>query len=92
MRHYERWKVLGSTLLGAAVSLWLAVTWADDKIRKVERIPAIEEAVLQMKLAQEVNDRRMQRLEERQAKVEHKLDTTQGEILEKLDVLVERQR
>lgn len=88
--HYQRWKVPVSALLGAVGATWFAITWADDKIRKVEQVPVIAEAVLQLKKNQESIDRRLQAMEARQAGVEKKLDTTQKEIIDKLDLLVER--
>lgn len=90
LRLYEKWKVPSAALLGAVISIWGAVTWSDDKLRKIEQVPALEEAVLQLKVNQESTDRRLLRSEERQAKIENKLDNTQQEILEKLDVLVDQ--
>lgn len=90
LRLYEKYKVIASALMGALVSVWIAVTWADDKLRKVEQVPKLEEAVLQLKTNQESLERRLSRIEHQQKALDDKLETTQGQILEKLDVLVER--
>lgn len=87
---YSRWKVVISGLTGLIIGIWVVVPRADGVVKNADKVPAIEEAILQLKTNQETAERRFQRLEERQSKVEHKLDSAQQEILDKLDLLVER--
>ena len=88
----ERWKLLATVGLSIIGSIWLAVTWADDKIRKVEKVPVIEEAVLQLKLNEELTRDRLERMEKRQDAMDEKQDRANALILQRLDKLVEAQR
>jgi hypothetical protein len=36
-----RWKPIVAALVMLCVAIWGAVTWADDKLRKVEQVPGI---------------------------------------------------
>jgi hypothetical protein len=86
----ERWKITLTVALSILGTVWIAVTWADDKIKKVERVPVIEEAVLQLKLNEELARERVERIERRQDAMDEKQDRANALILEKLDKLVER--
>lgn len=86
----ERWKVITTVCISVIGSIWLVVTWADDKIRKVERVPAIEEAVLQLKTNEELATERIKRLEERVDRSEEKQDRANALILDRLDRLIEK--
>lgn len=45
----DHWRLSLSACLTLAASIWYGVTWADDKLKKIERIPAIEAAVIELK-------------------------------------------
>jgi hypothetical protein len=84
-RALAHWKGIVATLGAAAGIIWLSVTWADDKLRKIDRVPAIEEAVLQLKLAHEEAHRRDdERMEQQQR-------DTQA-IITRLDALLQAER
>lgn len=89
-RMAERWKLLATVGISIIGSIWLAVTWADDKIRKVEKVPVIEEAVLQLKINEELTRDRVERMEQRQDAMDEKQDRANALILERLDKLVEK--
>lgn len=89
-RMAERWKLLATVGISIVGSIWLAVTWADDKIRKVEKVPVIEEAVLQLKINEELTRDRVERMEQRQDAMDEKQDRANALILERLDKLVEK--
>lgn len=90
MHYYETWKVPVSALLGALAATWFAVTWADDKIRKVEQVPAVVEAVLQMKMNQELVDVRLSRIEDQQARMDKRLNLMNDRVSDQLDVIIDK--
>ena len=85
----DRWKVLAGALIAALGMVWLVVTRADDLMRKADKVPAIEEAILQMKLNQELSEQRLSRLEARTATVEEKQNQANALILERLDKIIQ---
>lgn len=87
----EHWKLLATVALAILFGVWKTVTYADDKIRKVEQIPAIAEAVLQLKANQELDRARMQRMEERQDLAEQKQDAANALILQGINKILEGQ-
>lgn len=78
----NHWKGLLVTLAGAIGAVWLGITWADDKLRKIEKVPALEVAVVELQRARKEAEIRN---EERQAQL--RLDN--AAILTKLDQLLE---
>lgn len=88
-RAAERWRLLATVAAGLLASVWFAVTWADDKLRKVERVPAIEEAVLQFRVNEELIGQRIERIEKRQDLIDQKQDAANTMILQRLDKLLE---
>lgn len=89
VRLAKRWQVLIGAALAAFAGLWLAVTRADDLMRKADRVPAIEEAVLQLKVNEELDRARLERMEERQDLSDRKQDAANAMILQRLDQLLE---
>lgn len=85
----ESWKVPGAVALALLGSAWYAVTRADDLMRKADRVPAIEEAILQMKINEEIAGRRLDTLERAQAASEKRAERQNAEISDKLDRLLE---
>lgn len=87
----ERWKLFATVGVGVLASLWYVVTFADDKIRKADQVPALAEAVLQLKANQELDRARMQRMEERQDLAEQKQDAANALILQGINKILEGQ-
>lgn len=85
---FERWKVFVTAGFALSGVLWFAVTRADDLIRKADKVPLIEEAVLQMKINQELSEQRLSRLESRTAVVEERQNQANQLILERLDQII----
>lgn len=86
----DRWKVIVGAAIAFMGMVWLVVTRADDLIRKADRVPAIEEAVLQLKVNEELAQARMQRMEQRQALIEEQSNRNSAAILYRLDQLLEK--
>lgn len=87
----ERWRLFATVGVGVLASLWYVVTFADDKIRKADQVPALAEAVLQLKVNEELGRARMERMEQRQDVIEQKQDAANAMILERLDKLLTQQ-
>ncbi len=85
----DRWKVLAGAALAAVGMVWLVVTRADDLMRKADRVPAIEEAILQLKINEELQQQRLARMEDRQDAIDEKQDRANALILDALNKLLE---
>lgn len=79
---HEHWKPIAGSVVTVVAAVWITITWADDKLRKIERVPALEQAVWELKAAN-------LKAEERNAVLEREITATNKAILAKLDRLLE---
>lgn len=90
LKFINTWKAPMSAFAGAIISVWITITWADDKLRKVEQVPAVVEAVLQMKINHDLVDVRLSRIEDRQARMEKRLGLINDRVSDQLDVIIDK--
>ena len=87
----KRYHLVGSVSIALIGGVVYTVTRADDLIRKADAVPRIEEAVLQLKVNEELATQRLEKLEQRQSALEDQINRNNAAILYRLDKILEKQ-
>lgn len=85
----DRWKTTLTALATVAGALWFSVTWADDKLRKIEKVPQLERAVDELTESVDRLTEVQTRLVRQQQMADERQAAQNAAILNRLDKLLE---